>query len=382
MADLFGREDIELLTGPREGPCVSAFLPTHRMGPGTEQDSLRLKNLLAEAEARLVQGGLRTPTARELLAPALDLLDERVFWQHQSDGLALFLAPGWWRSFRFPLELPELTVVADRFYLKPLLPLLSGDGRFYILALSQNEIRLLEGTRERVHEVELEDVPGSLREALRYDDPQKERLFHVAGREGGAVAVFHGHGIGGEVDKERIGRYLRLVDAGLREVLGDQRAPLVLAGVEYEQAMYREVSGYPALVDEGISGNPDRLRPEELHERAWTLVEPLFRQGQNEAADRYRELAGTGMTTGDLEASLTAAQEGRVEVLFVSLSEQRWGKADTETGRITVNEEPEPGDEDLLDLAAVRTLLASGTVYALPSDQIPGGTSVAAILRY
>lgn len=382
MADLFRRKDVELLTGPRGGPCVSVFLPTHRMRPGTEQDPLRLKNLLAEAEARLVQGGLRTPTARELLAPALDLLDEQVFWQHQSEGLALFLAPGWWRSFRLPLELPELTVVGDRFHLKPLLPLLSGDGRFYILALSQNEIRLLEGTRQGVHEVELEDVPRSLREALRYDDPQKERLFHVTGREGGTVAVFHGHGIGGEVNKERTGRYLGLVDAGLREVLRDQRALLVLAGVEYVQAMYREVSGYPALVDVGISGNPERLRSEELHKRAWTLVEPLFRQGQNEAADRYRELAGTGMTTGDLEESVAAAREGRVEVLFVSLSEQRWGTADTETGRITVNEEPEPGDEDLLDLAAVRTLLGGGTVYALPSDLIPGGASVAAILRY
>lgn len=362
MADLFRRKDVELLTDPREGPCVSVFLPTHRISPGREQDPLRLKNLLAEADARLVGRGLRTPTARELLAPALDLLDEQVFWQHQSDGLALFLAPGWWRPFRLPLELPELTVVADRFHLKPLLPLLSGDGRFYILALSQNEIRLLQGTRQAVHEVELEGTPRSLREALRYDDPQNERLFHVTGREGRAVAVFHGHGIGGEVDKERIGRYLGLVDAGLREVLGDRRAPLVLAGVEYEQAMYREVSDYPALVDEGISSNPDRLSPEDLHKRAWTIVEPLFRQKQNEAADRYRELAGTGMTSDDLGATVAAAGEGRVEILFVRLSEDREG--------------------DLLDLAAVRTLLGGGTVYALPSDRIPGGAAVAAILRY
>lgn len=208
------------------------------------------------------------------------------------------------------------------------------------------------------------------------------RLFHVSGREGGAVAIFHGHGIGQEVDKERIGRYLGLVDAGLREILGDQRVPLVLAGVEYEQAMYRAVNGYPALVDEGISGTPDHLRPEELHERAWTLVEPLFRRAQDEAVDRYRELAGTGMTADDLEGTVTTARQGRVEVLFVSLDEQQWGTVDVKTGRITVTEEPEPGDEDLLDLAAVQTLLGAGTVYALPSDQIPSGTSVAAILRY
>jgi len=41
-------------------------------------------------------------------------------------------------------------VVSDRFHLKPLLPLLTGDGRFYILALSQNQVRLLQGTRYSV----------------------------------------------------------------------------------------------------------------------------------------------------------------------------------------------------------------------------------------
>lgn len=382
LADLFRRKDIEMLMAPREAPCVSVFLPTHRMGPSTEQDPVRLKNLLADAESRLIDEGLRRPVARELLAPAVGLLNERPFWQHQSDGLALFLAKGWWHTYRLPLELPELTVVAKRFHVKPVVPLLMGDGHFYILAVSQNEIRLLEGSRQAVHEVDLEEVPRSLREALRFDDPEKERLFHVTGREGGSAAVFHGHGIGGEVDKERTLRYLRLVDAGLGEVLSDQRAPLILAGVDYVRDMYREVTSYPALVEEGISGNPEHLRPEELHERAWTLVEPLFRRGEQEAAARYRELAGTGMATGDLQEGVAAAHQGRVEVLFVALSEERWGTLDAGIGRITVHDEPQPGDEDLLDLAVVRTLLGGGTVYAPPSDRMPSGTSVAAILRY
>ncbi|MGH2655531.1 MAG: hypothetical protein ACRDIZ_02330 [Actinomycetota bacterium] len=382
MADQFRRRDVELLTAPREGPCVSVFLPTHRMGPDTEQDPVRLKNLLAEAEPRLVERGLRGPVARDLLAPAAALVHERQFWQHQSDGLALFLASGWWRPYRLPLEFPELTVVADRFHVKPILPLLVGDGRFFVLALSQNEIRLLEGTRQAVHEVDLEEVPRSLREALRFDDPQKERLFHMTGREGGTAAVFHGHGIGGEIDKERILRYLKLVDSGLVEILRDQQAPMVLAGVDYVRDMYRQVSRYPAVVEEGISGNPEQLRPEELHRRAWSVVEPLFRRGLQEATARYRELAGTGMASGNLEESVTAADQGRVDILFVPLGQQRWGTLHTATSRITVHEEPRSGDQDLLDLAAVWTILRGGTVYAIPLDRIPGGTGIAAILRY
>lgn len=382
MADLFERRDLEALTQPRGGPCVSVFLPTHRAGPQTGQDPIRLKNLLTEAEARLVETGVRAPVSKEILAPARDLFEEGLFWRYQADGLALFLAPGWWRSYRLPLELPELVVVAERFHLKPVLPLLAGDGRFYILALSQNEIRLLEATRQGVHQVDLEGVPGNLQEALRFDDLEKERLFHVTGREGGAAAVFHGHGIGGEVDKERIGRYLRLVDSGLTQVLQDLQTPLILAGVDYVRAIYRGVSHYPTLLEEGISGNLEHLRAEELHERAWALVEPVFRSGQEQAAARYLELAGTGLAVGGLEDVLPAAHHGRIEVLFVALGQQRRGSFDQETGRITEHREPDPGGEDLLDLAAVRTVLGGGTVYVVPGEDVPGGATAAAILRY
>ena len=61
-------------------------------------------------------------------------MDDGLFWQHQSDGLALYSRPGWWRSFRVPLDLPELAVVGDRFHVSPLLRLLTGDGHFLVLA--------------------------------------------------------------------------------------------------------------------------------------------------------------------------------------------------------------------------------------------------------
>jgi len=40
---------------------------------------------------------------------------------------------------------------------------------FYVLALSQNNVQFFEGTRYSVKEVELENVPKSLDEALQYE---------------------------------------------------------------------------------------------------------------------------------------------------------------------------------------------------------------------
>ena len=147
--DVIRRTDLQRLALGRHGPCVSVFLPTHRAGREVEQVPIRLKNLLRQATEALEADGVKAPTIKSLLAPLRRLLDDRLFWQYQSDGLALFSRPGWWRSFRVPLDLPELAVVDDRFHVTPLLPLLAGDGHFFVLALSQNQIGLLEGTRDR-----------------------------------------------------------------------------------------------------------------------------------------------------------------------------------------------------------------------------------------
>ena len=384
MADLLRPHDLHRLTEHHDGPCVSMFLPTHRTAPENEQDPIRLKNLLAEAEERLLAMGLRSPEARGLLEPAIRLPDLGLFWQEQADGLALFVAPQTFSFYRVPVDLPELVVVTDRFHVKPLLTLLATDGRFFVLAVSQNQVRLLEGSRQRVDEVELGDVPDSLADALRYDDLEKERLLHVAGRGGrSAPVVFHGHGAGDEVDRVLLERFLRQVDDGLWAVLRTERAPLVLAGVDQLRAMFRAVTRYEHVLEDGIEGNPQMLRPDELHARAWALVEPIFERDREAAEARYRENSSRGGRALDaLPQAVLAANDGRVESLFVPVGEQRWGAFDEGARSVVVHDPRQAGDEDLLDLAAVLTLRASGQVFAVPPERIPSSTDVAAVLRY
>ena len=167
------REDLKELISEQKGICVSLYMHTHRAGSETQQDPIRLKNLLKEAEEGLIRAGLRTPEADGLLKPAKDLLLDGLFWKHQSDGLVIFLSQDFFRFYRVPAEFPDIAVVTGRFHLKPLLSYFSGDGRFYVLALSQNEVRLYDGSRFSLSGVDLEGMPRSLSDALRYDDPEK-----------------------------------------------------------------------------------------------------------------------------------------------------------------------------------------------------------------
>jgi hypothetical protein len=172
------------------------------------------------------------------------------------------------------------------------------------------------------------------------------------------------------------------VDQGLQKILSDAKAPLVLAGVDYLFPIYREANSYPDIMREGIAGNPEGMRPEELRKAAWQIVKPYFLRARQEAVDRYTHAAGSSIASNDVKAIASAAYQGRIELLLLALGIQRWGVLDTEALSVQLHEQRNPGDEDLLDFAAAHTLLNGGTVYALEPGEIPEGACAAAIFRY
>jgi hypothetical protein len=386
--DILTKEDLTELSIRTGEACVSIYMPTTPIGRESQQGPILLKNLIRRTEETLTAEGMGVAPAQKLLEPALSVLADDDFWQHQSDGLALFASPGMFRCYRLPQSFDELVVVSQRFHLKPLLPLFTGNGSFFVLALSQNAVRLLQCTRDTFRQVELQGIPTSMEDALEFDDPERQLQYHTSAGSPGAAgkrsAIFHGHGVGTDDEKINLSRYFRKVNQGLHELLRDQTAPLVLAGVEYLHPIYKEVNDYPHLIEQGIEGSPDRWGEEELHQLAWKIVEPLFAEAQQEATDRYRQLAGSkdGKGLNDLKKIIRAAMRGQVETLFVVEDLQQWGRFDPDANSIQLHDDPQPHDEDLLDLAAVHTTLNRGTVHVLKAEEMPDSSPIAAILRY
>jgi hypothetical protein len=382
---IFTREELRILGESSQAPCVSIYMPTHRVSTETQQDRTRLKNLIRQAEDSLEAFGLRVNEAEALLEPAAKLLGAIPFWKDKQDGLALFIAPGVFRQYQLPTTFESLVVVAHRFHFKPLLTFLGGN-EFFVLALSQNSVRLFEGSRFGLSAIESpEGMPKSLAEALRYDELEKQLQFHTgtsAGSGKGRAAMYHGQGVGTDDSKDRILRYFRQIDQGLHDLLKDEQAPLVLAGVEYLLPIYKEINTYQHLINGGITGNPEGASPEELHRQAWALVEPYFKREQQQAAARYQQLAGTGRTSCDPKEIVPGAYHGRIELLFVAVGRQQWGDYDPGANRVDLHTEVQPGSFDLLDLAATQTLLHGGAVYAVDPSEVPDKSLLAAVFRY
>jgi len=371
------RQELGILIQPREVPAVSIYIPTHRAGD-IEQDRIRLKNMLREAEERLTKLGIKSAEARGILQPAEQTLPDPEFWLHRGDGLAVFLSGGLFLYQILPFQLNELLVVSDHFHIKPLLEMFTEDGIFYLLAISLNRVRFFQCTHYSVADITPTNIPLSLEQALKYEQPEKQQQFHNAG-PGGLISF--GQGIGKEFSKEAILRFFLQVNKGLKEVLQTEHAPLVLAAVDYLHSLYREANSYRNLLSEGITGNPDDLPETELQSQAWQVVKPYFEKSRKEALTTYHNSMGTGLATSDLKEAVIASHEHRISTAFVNKEKQFWGQFDPEDREVLMYDSNQPGAVDLLDLVAIKTLTGGGTVYALRPEEL-NGNSVAAVFRY
>jgi hypothetical protein len=373
------REELKTLMMKQEGFCVTLYMPTHRGGAEVQQNPIRLKNLLRQAEEKLLVGGVRAGEAEKFMEPARALVGHTSFWRQPGEGLAVFLSSKILKYYRLPVDFPEIVFVSDRFHIKPLLSLYSSDGRFYVLALSQKGVRFLEGSRFSVSELPLEGVPKSVMDAVKYDVLENKRPNRPSG-SGSSQA--RGSIEWAAYTKEDTLRFCQQIDRGLHGILKDKKAPLVFAGVDYLFPIYREVNSYPHLVERAVTGNPEALSAEELRKQAWAIVEPYFQKRQDEARAQYRKSAGTGLASNNIREILPAAYHGRVGILFATAGVQLWGSFLPDSGEVILREKAAGSDEDLVDLAMIQTLLNAGIVYTLKKEEMPEAQPLAAVFRY
>jgi hypothetical protein len=375
-------DDVKKLIKKSGQARVSIFMPTHQKGDGEQQDPIRLKNLLRLAQEKLVANQIRPAEARLLLKPVESLLTDSLFWQGQSEGLALFIEPDMYSVYHVPLSFKEEVGVADRYYIKPLIPLLSACGAFYVLAISQDEIRLLQCTANGHIRVDLGNTPKNIDEALRLDVRDRVSEYHGGDSMSASGVVQSGPSSRANFIKDNMPSYLGQIAKGVMKIIKNENVPLVLAGVDYIHPTYRKINSYRNLLAEGITGNQDKVSDASLWEQAKKIVRPYMDIAKNAAMDEFRKTAGAGLTAGKIKDVIKAAAEGRVKFLFIADNAQKWGSYNSTDNSVVVRRIQKPEDLDLIELAAYQTLKHDGTIYVLGAEEVPGNTPLAAVLRY
>lgn len=368
--DLPTRADIDRLMERRHPASVSVYLATDPASSG-EAERIELKNLVAEALAQLEAVAASRADCVAIEEGLAELDDDAAFWRHQARSLALFATPDALLSYRLPHRLVSLVEVSDRFYLKPLLRAVTFPQVAIVLALAQGSVRVLEVAGDTpVEALDVPDLPGDVASA--------------AGKSSIADRSPSGRLQGSEGQKVRMRQYARQVDQALRPLLAGSAVPLVLAAAEPLASIYRSVNTYPGLAATTVEGSPEGVTDVVLAAGARTVLDELYASELRELRALFETRASAHRATADLTDVARASTFGAVDTLFVDIDQVVPGFVDETSGAVAL---AEPGTDDavsygVVDEIARRTWLAGGRVLAVRADDVPGGGSVAAILRY
>lgn len=300
--------------GAEDGPKLTLTVPTDVTGAQASISALTLKNQVREAQRELVAAGLTEAAASEMLQPVTELVTDTSYWRLQSRGLIIFVAQGFFHAVRIPIAVQESLTVAENFNLLPLAPVLASDRKTYILALAMGSVRLFDATRNTVEELPLESIPASFDEVV---EELPERTTDVRSAGPGANAPYS-NGHTGDMQQLLIEKFIHAVGKAVGERLGTARSqPLVLAAVAEYLPLFKQSCDYPAIFDEVIAGNPEQVLADDLRSAAWHLLRDNDRAHEAEAQDRARSLAHNGKGAFDLAEIAQAAEEGRVDTLFL-----------------------------------------------------------------
>lgn len=365
------------------GPAVSIYMPTHRKGPDVDAQPLRLRAALQQARDLLAKDD-GTSRSDALLGTFEGLVGDDEFWRHQADGLALFASSEFARLYRLPASVPELVVVAPTFHTRPLVEFLQAPERYWVLGLSQKDVRMWEGTVNGLTPVNLETVPTSLREALGFQIEKDRLSMHSSGGHGNKP-MFHGHGAGKDDTKSELEQFFRKVDAGVHTLLSDEIGPIILAAVDYYHPIYRGISKLENLAPEGIVGNIGDWDPARIHEAAWPIAKAGVDRKIDQALQLWENSYGKGKVEGDVASAARLAVAGRVRLLLTEKGRRIWGRFDPQTGDVEILQEGgvDPGGNavDLIDEIAEKTLQLGGRALTLSPERMPTDTGIGAVLR-
>ena len=337
------------------GPCITIFLPAYRPGEETvHRPSALLRTFVQEARRELTQVHSDSREAGDLLEPLRAMAEDPATDEGRHWPRVVFRSPSGMESYDLREPLTPRCTAGARFQILPLLGELNLPAMFYVLKISHKGAALFRAqfTLERL--AIPSGVAGGLADFLELDAPDRDLENRSSAGPTAGDHVRFGTGNERETRQAHISDYYRALDRAMREVR--PVAPLILAGVDEDTALYRDVTADPDLVEGTIRDNaPDR----EILKSGYEILRARLMDGAARLLVDTKNHTAPSRFTADVPAIVAAAEQGRVARLFL-----RAGIED-----------------ETANLAATETIRRDGQTLVLPPERM-AEAAILAELRY
>ncbi|MGC5345601.1 chemotaxis protein [Streptomyces sp. DT171] len=358
------------LRATRPYPALSLTMPTHRRAPDNAQDSVRLRNLVAEAGTRLDHDPRVTREARAAVREQLDRAVADIDPRRALDGLVLLATADEYRIWQLPRTAPERVVLSDSYLTRNLVAAKALARPFWALSVSADHATLWSGTVDSVRPVEAYGFPMT---APRLEpNPQREE------RIGDTPSVYR---------NEDTRQFMRAVDENLRAALTADPRPLYLAGIVHALSLLEDVGeSTGAAVGRVPKGVPADVTPSGFLQELRPALEERRERFAAEIRKRLDDARSGHSFAGGLDEVWAAVREGRAGLVAVEEHFQRTMRV-TEGHLEPVDEAGERGAdglvrEDIVDELVETALDGGATVVFVADDSLAEHGRLAASLRF
>jgi hypothetical protein len=346
-------QDLKSINEASGAPMISIYLSRENgmLDARTLHD--KWKEALLKAEGLLLKDYTRM-YANSLLDP---LIKSNIFSQSETvdKGIVVFYGPKFQGYLRVQSAIEDLVVVADSFHIKPLLRIRNNEKGFYILSMSLKNIILY--IEKNGHLYKLEN----------YHNPALEENIEVTTNKYPRV---HSKEFFMQVATE-LNNYFSI----------NHQLPIILAGVKDHIGHMRKHLQTTGVLTEAIFGNVEKLKLNELREKAYKLLTPYYEQKEVEAINDLNLAVKKNHAVIYIEDIAVSAALGKVKKLFVVENRHIWGKVNRLTGEVYISpRQNNSHDDDILDDLSQIVFAKGGDVVVLKDAETVKGYIAAAIV--
>jgi hypothetical protein len=344
----------------REYPCVSIILPTYRTAPDYQKNAIRLKKLVKEAGDKLeTEFGKRDSKP---LVDSVKKLASRVDISHTLDGLALFVNKDMAEMVDIPFDVRERVIIDKTFATRELIMGVNRGTYYYILDLSLHRARLLYCFRDHAEEITSNGFP------LNSEFPMLQLNPTDFSRE----------------KEKQIKEFFNRVDKVFHENHQKQPGRLVIAGVQKNLSLYREVSDNKDIIFEQMEGNHETVSVHDMGKKAWEIVRLKLRKERHGALNELQNAISIHRFASGLSEVWRFAYEGRVQMLVVE-QDYHTPAASGPGNTLILDTNGLPESDimpDAVDEIVELVINKGGKVIFVDDGSISNYSKIAAVLRY
>ncbi|MBL7883496.1 MAG: hypothetical protein JNL69_05470 [Bacteroidia bacterium] len=356
------KEQLIKLATERNTPCVTISLNTHRTHPDNAQDEVMLKNLLKEAEDRVI-----AEFGKKSITPLLEKikhLNSEVDVNYNQNSLHLFLSNDTKEMIKSSWNTrAEGVQISDRFAVRPLIKLFNGSESYLLMVLSQGGVQLYEALNDEIiQEIRNDDFPFS-----------ENRHYNTHSDKGSDSKHLD----------DLVREFLNKVDKALIKVYNETNLNCVVVCTEDNHSRLQQVADKPTVYLGYSAIDYNKMETHQIVKQAWEIIKTQQKEHRNKAVEEIKESVAQGAVLTDLQEIFQAALDGRGDLLMIDpnfsqsvimTSDRTFELSDDKTKPDTI--------EDITSNIAWEVLSKKGRVFFTADNEIKELGNIVLKTRY